>query len=403
MKGVLQLYREAFTGLPREAWLIALAAFVNRAGTMVMVFLVVWLAEVHGLSSGRAAMFMSLWGVGALVGVHLGGRLCDRIGAVPVQVLSFVGAACGFMALPGLFDLPLIGGTIFLIGLLGESFRPANSALLAAVCGTAVITRAFALHRLAINLGWAIGPMLGGVISEYVGWDLVFRLDAATCVLSGFLMWMWFGRASVEGRGETEQPDDDGPGRSPWSDPTVVLLCTCTLGLAMAFIQFLSTVPEYLRQSGWGKDDIGFVEAINPILIVAFEMILVHRLERPNPLRVMAVGGLCTTLGFLMLGWSTSFLWIATFVVLTTFGEMLDAPFASSYVAARAPRRSRGRYMGLYALAFSSASILGPAGGGFIVESFGWDTLWPVCAVLAGTSTLGFLLLAGRIDRESRE
>jgi len=400
MNSVIRLYREAFSGLPREVWLISLAAFVNRAGTMVLAFLAVWLFEVHGLSSGHAAQFLSLWGLGAFFGVQCGGRACDRVGPVPVQILSFVGTAAGFMALSGIAELWLVGLTVFTIGLLGEGFRPANAALLAASCDPSLTVRAFAFHRLAINAGWAIGPVLGGIVSEYVGWDLVFQLDAASCVISAGLLWLWFGRPSVRHRARpAPREDDDEPGRSPWTDPTTVAICLCTLGIAISFLQFLSTLPLYLAAHGWRKDEIGYVEAINPVLIILFEMILVHRLQRPNPLFIIAVGAASTAVGFLLLGWSLSFLWVGGCVALMTFGEMLDAPFASSFLANRAPSKSRGRYMGLYALAFSVAFIIAPAGAGFVVEAAGWTTLWVLCGALSAMSALGFSLIGRGLDR----
>jgi len=115
LTSLLRLYRDAFAGLPREIWLISLVGFINRAGTMVMAFVGVWLAEVHHLPAGEAAQFLAIWGLGSCVGVPLGGRLTDRIGAVPVQVMSFVGVSFAFMALPGLGGLWEVGGVLFLV------------------------------------------------------------------------------------------------------------------------------------------------------------------------------------------------------------------------------------------------------------------------------------------------
>ncbi len=397
LTSLLRLYRDAFAGLPREIWLISLVGFINRAGTMVMAFVGVWLAEVHHLPAGEAAQFLAIWGLGSCVGVPLGGRLTDRIGAVPVQVMSFVGVSFAFMALPGLGGLWEVGGVLFLVGLLGEAFRPANGAMLASFCAPELRTRAYALHRLAINAGWAIGPVAGGLVSEYWGWEPLFVIDAATCTAAGFLVWWWFGARPVA---PVEDDDDASAGKqSPWADPVFVALVGAVFLLALAFLQFMSTLPVYLGEAlRWGKDDIGFALAFNPILIAALEMILVQKLQRPNPLPIMAVGAAFVGLGLGMIWIDDGFLWIVFCVCLITFGEMLESPFTAGLVANRAPANARGRYMGAYGLMFSIAFIVAPLGGGGLVEAVSWDALWLSCGVLGLLGSGVLLALRRRFD-----
>jgi len=403
MRAIIRLYRDAYSGLPREVWLISLVGFTNRAGTMVMAFLGLWLNQVHGLSPGHAAQFLALWGLGSCAGVPLGGRLADRIGPVPVQMLSFVGVACAFMALPELGELWLVGGVTFLVGLLGEACRPANAAMIATYCTPEQRTQAYALHRLAINAGWTIGPVAGGFLSQYHGWTLVFTCDAATCALSAGLLWWWFGTRRTHAAASDDDAVATGQSRSPWSDGLFLAFVGAVFCVALLLFQFVISLPIYLGgPRGWSNDEIGLVLAINPILITLLEMIIVRRLTRPNPLRIVALGTALMACGIGMLWIHGGFAWIAACLIVITVGEMLESPFTAGFVANRAPASARGRYMGVYGLAYSVAFILAPLVGGGVAEAIGWNAVWIGCGAAGLIASVAFLAVARRVDQRGQ-
>ena len=398
MRRLLTTYRKAFSGLPRDVWLIALAAFVNRAGTMVTVFLPLWLVREHNFNESDAITFMALFGAGAVVGTLIGGWLTDHFRPLPVQVGALTGVAAAFLALANTTSPAALGTLTLTIGLLGQAFRPANDTLLATVSAPDQRARAYGLHRIAINLGWTIGPVAGGLLSE-LSWTLLFWSDAATCLVAAAIL-----HQSFRGRRTTPQPPTTTNPKlptTPLQDPHFLALAFCTLLVSLVFVQFFSTLTVYLGEGlGWSPARVGAMQSINPVLIVLFEMLLVQRYTHANPLRVVAFGALLIGAGFGLLAASPGTAWIVVCIAVLTFGEMLHYPFATSYTANRASDQTRGRYLAIYGLAFSLAMVAGPVIGGAVRARYGWAALWIGAGGVGVLGALAFARLAHAVARE---
>jgi len=119
MPRLFALYRDAFRGLPREVWLLSVCLFLNRCGTMVMSFLILYLVEEHGYTKPEAGVVLSLFGAGGMAGILIGGHLVDRIGFRPVQLGSLALGGLGFLCFPLLETRLAIGVGAVALGLVG--------------------------------------------------------------------------------------------------------------------------------------------------------------------------------------------------------------------------------------------------------------------------------------------
>ena len=187
----LTRYRAAYAGLPREVWLLSLVLFVNRAGTMVMPFLTLYLTSQRGMSEAAAGRMLSLYGVGGICGAYLGGRLCERIGAMRLQTIGlFLAAPCYFLV--GQWQSwPGIAASILALSVLNEAIRPANATALTKLTTAANRTRAFSLQRLAANLGFSFGPAIGGFLAEF-DFQLLFIVDALSTFFAAAALFCFF-------------------------------------------------------------------------------------------------------------------------------------------------------------------------------------------------------------------
>ena len=151
---ILQPYLNTFKGLSREVWWLSLITLINRAGTMVIPFLSLYLTKHLGFSLGKVGWIMSAFGLGSVVGSWLGGKLTDKIGYYKVMVFSLISTGFLFVGLQYLqtFETILLG--IFLVMLVADMFRPAMFVALSAYSKTENKTRSVTLIRLAINLGF---------------------------------------------------------------------------------------------------------------------------------------------------------------------------------------------------------------------------------------------------------
>ncbi len=313
-------YVRAYRGLPRRAWILFAVNLVNSSGSMVIFFLALYLTRKLGLTTARAGQALSLYGVGSLAGAFAGGWLSDHVGSITVQKVSL--AVCGVTLivlgqvrtvagiLPLLFGLALFAGMLY----------PANATSMSKICPAELQVKGFALNRLANNLGATIGPAVGGVLalSDY---RLLFWADGLTSLAAAAVFAvLWKGaRAGRETRSrepkcagaaqavgaeqgrvdttETERRPASGPaigGRprpsSPWRDVPFLLLMLIWLVWCSVFVQLLTTFPIYMRNVyGLAENRIGQLFAVNTIMIVTLEMILMERIRKHAQARAINI------------------------------------------------------------------------------------------------------------------
>jgi predicted MFS family arabinose efflux permease len=386
-------YRSAFSGLSRDVWILALAALVNRSGTMVLPFLSLYLTSQRGFSPAGAGQALSLYGIGAIAGSWLGGWASDRIGSVRVQATSLVGTGIGFIVLGQLRTHGAIALALLGLSVVAECFRPAMFTSVARFSAPAVRARSLALVRLAVNLGMAVGPAVGGLLAVH-HYGLLFVADGATCWLAALLMWGAL-RERPEGRAPVRSDTEPGAA-SPWRDRPFVAFLVIMVVLGTVFFQIWSTLPLYLRGVyRFSEARIGLLLALNPVMIVLFEMLLLRAVEHLNHLAVAGVGCLFVGAGLGLMPFGSGVWFAAVTVVVWTIGEMLSLPFTNSVAASRSASAS-GSYLGAYSLSFSLAFAFAPALGLAVYGRLGAAPLWTATAVAGAALCLGCLWLAPR-------
>lgn len=182
------LYKRSFEGLSPQSWLLSLIMLINRSGTMVVPFMTLYLTgKDMNRTLSEAGFVMGLFGLGAMIGAYFGGKLSDRGGFFKVQLVTLLAGGLLFMLLGQIKSYPLICVFTFILSCVNEAFRPANSSAVAFYSHAGNRTRSYSLNRLAINLGWAVGASLGGLIASY-DYSLLFWIDGATNILAATLL-----------------------------------------------------------------------------------------------------------------------------------------------------------------------------------------------------------------------
>ena len=284
-------YVQAFSGLPGDVWILAFATLVNRAGTMVLPFLTLYLTGQFGWSPAAAGRMLALYGAGAIGGTFLGGWAADRVSPVAVQQFSLVGTGVGFLALTQISTERGFGIAMVAISLVAESYRPALLAAAGKGVREEVRARSMGLLRLAVNAGMSIGPALGGLLAT-VNYNLLFVADACTCWAAAAVL-VLARRRAARGSAVPSAPSDGAPQavRSPWRDGPFVAFLGLGLVLAIVFFQINATFPLYLHHEyGLSEAAIGGLLGLNALIVVACEMLILHRIERLSPLSVIGPG-----------------------------------------------------------------------------------------------------------------
>ena len=403
---MLNLYRTAYTGLPRSVWLLALVMLVNRSGTMVIPFLSVYLTHQLHFSVAQAGLVMAGFGLGAVTGAVVGGRLTDRFGYFPVMTASLALGGGMFLVLGQMRSFEGLCGTIFVLSVVGEAFRPALSASVATYATPATLTRSYSLIRLASNLGFSVGPALGGLLAA-LGYGWLFVADGGTNLLAaGVLLLFLRKNARPAVQTSSEAPEVGGSGTAAWRDRYYLAFSAFGLLFAISFCQLFTLMPVFLKQVyGFPEPRIGLWLAFNGFMVATVEMVLIHSIEkRRSNLTWIRLGVALTALSFvslnLLAGWAPV-VWLA--VLLLTFGEMFAMPFMQSFAVTRATPASQGQYAAVYSVLWSSAQVLAPTLGGQIAQRVGFTTLWWVMAALGAASWLGFGWLKRRAIQRAPE
>lgn len=396
LQATVQLYKNAYGGLSRPIWWLSLVMLVNRSGTMVIPFLTVYLTT-KGYTLAQAGFVMATFGAGSIVGSYMGGRFTDKFGFYYVQVFSLLLNGFLFFVLGAMQTLEQMAVCIFLVSSLGEAFRPANAAAIAAYSNEHNRTRCYSLNRLAINLGWAIGPAVGGLLAS-IDYKWLFWVDGSTCIAAAFLLYIFLPPKKNKIAAAANTYAATGIS-SAYKDKVFLQAMFLILLISICFFQLFSLVPVFYKEKiGLQESTIGIVLSLNGILIALVEMILVYKLEHKRKgVAYMALGAFLIALSFLILNIYPSLAIVLLSTIVVTFGEMFLFPFINTFWVARSTPYNRGQYAALYGIAFSISQVLAPTLAAQVATVLGFNTLWSINFFICTLAALGFIFLQKQI------
>lgn len=383
MKKIYTNYLANFRGLSHEIWLLALVTFINRAGAMVIPFLSLYLINIEGFDLPQVGWIMSCFGLGSLIGTYFGGRLTDSIGFYKVILISLFFGGLGFVLLQFLDSFYGFCLGIFFLTLITDSGRPAIFVAADTYSRPENITRSITLIRLAINLGFSVGPLLGGLIIANIGYNSLFWIDGLTCIVASF------GVVALlkPKKQKTTEPVKEvvvKEGIPPYLNKLFILFFVIMVANSLAFVQYFSVMPIYYEKVHFLSEDlIGWLMFINGATIVIFEMPLISWLDRKKVSKTMATfwGIFFLGLSFLVLNFTS---WSGVLIIamlLMTLGEMIGFPFSNALALEMAPKGRKGSYMGLYSMSFSFAHLIGHNGGMNLVNNLGYFSTWNLFSI----------------------
>lgn len=371
-----------YQGLSREIWFMALTMLINRTGAMVVPFLSLYLTNSLEFSLEQVGWVMSCYGFGSVAGVFIGGKLSDRIGYYKVMYLSLLGTGMVFFSIQFISSFYSLCIGIFTLTIIADMFRPAVWVALDDYSDDENRTRSVTLIRLAINLGFSMGPALGGLLITFWSYQSLFWIDGLTCLIAGLVIIRYLSQKSEV---KQKHKKEDSPKLSPYKDGRYLIFWVAMFLIGFTFMQYFSTIPLYYSQKlGLNEDSIGLILAMNGLLIFVLEMPLVHKLEKGKleNLKIVIAGAFLLLLSFLVLTIAPYIFLAIVGIIFMTFGEMLGFPFSNSYALDRSKLGNQGSYMALYSMSFSVAHILGPNIGMQFSAKFGFEATWYLMAAI---------------------
>ncbi|MEU6707735.1 MFS transporter [Streptomyces wuyuanensis] len=376
-------FRDALRRLPGRVWVISIGILVNQVGNFLPVFIVLYLTE-GGHSAGAAGLVLGASGIGRVLGNAVGGHLADRIGRRWTIVLSAVSTSGLTAGVPFLGPLPVIVAVVGLIGVTSQIYRPAAAAVLLDSVAPTNRQRlaAFGVFRFAMNIGAALGGVVGGVLAgtSYTG---LFLANAAACLLFGSVVAVLLRDAprppSVR-VGPDARTERAVGYRQALADRALVRFLLMTALAEFVYVQSTVGLPLHVGEVGLDERDFGLLIGLNGLLVLLLELPITGAVARYRPEYVLAVGNLVTGAGLALTGLATDMVLLAATVLVWTLGEMMNSSISQAYPGSLAPAGMVGRYQGLHGVAYTIGTGAGPLIGGAVYAVAPW-ALWAVVGV----------------------
>jgi MFS family permease len=392
----MQSFRDNLRALPPAAWILFGGTFINRFGTFVIPFLILYLTRI-GYSIAQAGLAVGAYGIGHLFASAAGGHLADRFGRRNTIVLSMFGSAASMLALSQARGYAAIVVLTCITGSLSELYRPASYALVGDLVGDEHRVTAFGLYRFAVNLGFAAGPATAGFLADH-SFTLLFIGDAATSIVYGLIALF----ALPQGLRTYVKSERTGEAlRVAARDRPYVIFLLATLCITVVDFQMGSTFALHVKSLGFPSRTFGLLISTNGLLIVLFELAITQWTRRFSPRPMIALGYLLAGLGFALTGIARTVPALVATVVVWTLGEMISSPVAGAYAVQLAPEQYRGRYLGLLMMMWSLGMVIGPPAGTLVFER-NPTAVWIACGVLGIISAMLMTFVSTRTDQRDQ-
>lgn len=361
--------------------MLSIVMLINRSGSMVLPFLGVYMTDHLKFSLENTGIVLSFYGIGSVLGSWLGGFLTDKFGEYYIQSWSLFLSAPIFIIMPFFSSVEMMALLIFLQSTISDTFRPANSVAITKYARPENLTKAFSLNRMAINLGFSIGPALGGILSG-ISYNFLFIVNGIGAVTAGIIYVIFFRRRNKIFREkkklEPTKPIEKTVTKSPYKDYPFLLYSFLCAVFAVCFFQFFNTIPLFYKDvAKLDQSTIGFILGYSGFIIVLLEMPLVSLAERVLKIpQILSIGIIMSGVSYLLLLFGSNIPLLLLSMSILSIAEIWVLPFMSTVTALRAERGNKGAYMGLNGIAFSFSFIFTPFLGTYVVSHFGFDSLW---------------------------
>ncbi|HEU4729945.1 MAG TPA: MFS transporter [Kofleriaceae bacterium] len=390
-------------GLDRRVWQMAFARAVNTMGlSLVMSFLAIYVVESRGYKAWVYGSIALAANLGQSFANAWAGELSDRLGRKPL-ITTALFVRSGFVALLGtqvLLDAPVwtIGANIVVTSTLRGCFEPVAYALVSDVVRDDQRVAAFGIQRMGTNLGWAIGPALGGVLTLVIPYGAIFYIAAAGLIIAGIVA------LGVEDPVRKHaRPAADADLRAAltegFADRVMRMMLLGTLFCALLETQMFSTFSIYMTEKiHLTKADVGLLYACNGLGVLVLQFPALALIRRFGIRVMLPWSSAVDAAGFALIGLAGGFLGGAISILALTCAEVVFDPAQQAAIAEIADPAHRGRAYGIVGFASTVGIAFAPLLGGLLVDAIGDHHLlmWLVVATMGIAQTWCFVVFVRR-------
>jgi MFS family permease len=387
---------EFFGQFDRALWVLASGWFVGALGFAASIpFISIYFHNQLGMSTTEIGLFFGGMAVVRSVFQMVGGEMSDRIGRRGLLIHSQTIRAFSFVGLGAAMEFHLGFWAIafwFLVNsIFGAVFMPAVNALVSDILPPEKRLDGFAISRSAGNLGWAVGPALGGLLVG-ISYAALFYLSAVI-TLGSAAVFRFFLKVSPPAKAQDRFRFKDL--LAVRQDRNLAIHSLLILALYLVVAQLIAPFSVYsVEMVGIEEKALGLLYGINGFLVVALQIPVTRWLGRQKFTSQLAWGSMLYFIGYGMVGFFSDFGSFAMIMVIVTFGEVVMSPPSLTLTSHLAPEGRTGRYMGVYGFFVTIGWSLGPLYGGLFLDTFADQPIlaWLLIASLALVAVVGYLI-----------
>ena len=354
--------------------------------------LVYYMTKHLGFSQSKSSLIYGAYGAAAFFSPFFGGMIADRwLGRTPSVIIGCTMMMLGHFAMA--FE-PLLFPALVLVALGNGLFLPPLAIQVGSLYADDDPRKAYAYsaYYMGINLGGLLAPLVCGTLGELYGWQWGFAA-AGVGMAVGLAIYCSFLRLLPPEPKKAQLAAEEAPAVAPIIRQhvvTLILMVAMVVLFRIGYEQSGNVIALWVsdftdRSLGGFTIPATWFQSINPLLIIIGTPILIRFWRRrraqettPHLLRRMAIGCVIAALAMLIMvlaaiasgpgGARVSSLWVLTYFVLLTLGELFVIPVGLTLIESLAPVRFASMAMGAWYIAKFLGSLL----AGFM------GAYWPV-------------------------
>jgi MFS family permease len=385
----------------RRVWLLLFAMLAFRFGQgLYYPFSTIHFHNVVGIPLSLVGAGLGSLAAASVLSGLISGPLSDRYGRKPLMLVSLSGSAATFFAFALVEDFAGYLAVSVAAGLVGSSmFDAARNAMVADVTQQGRRSRAYGLVRVGGNVGWALGPMVAGLVAASVASAGIYRtLFLGTSVLTALvvLVLVFAVEESLPATTKVSRPQARAARlRAAFTDGPFLALLAAGVLLYYVFTQDWQALPIYAKNFvGVPDGEIGLFLGANGLMVILLQLPISYAIDRTSKIGGLLLGAALFASSSATLLLTESF-WgiLLAFAGFFTLAEMILEVAGAALAAELAPVRLRGTYLALFGACFGAAYGVSPIVAGALLEARLPDAIWEIQLIAAALAAAGLVVL----------
>ena len=383
---------------PRSFWVLIAGMFIDRLGTnLIMPFLAVYVARTFNAGMTQVGIILTIFAISGVAGTILAGAMADKFGRRSVMIIGLVFGALSRVGLGLATSLDGLYVVAVFAGFFGSVGWPAQAAMVADLLPERQRADGFGIQRVAANLTWVLGPMIGGVLAPITGYLLLFLLDAATSFVMAIMVFTMLPETRPE-HADGRPAESFGGSLAGYGlvmrDGVFMAFALISILMIAAYQQMYSALSVFLvKYQQMPESFYGALLMTNAGMVVVLQFPITRWSSKRPPMLIMAAGTALYMVGLTAYGVVVSSAVFVAAMAMLSLGEMLVMPTAQALAAQLSPPDMRARYAATLGFTCVIPQALAPLGAGLVMDNLNPSWVWYGCGILCAVSVAGFYAL----------